>query len=283
MADSKLPIATTGATGNLGGRVALALADQGTIQRMLVRDLARAPVLMGATTAAFSYGDKRASVTALRGLKVLFMVSASESADRLERHQTFIDAAAEAGIEHIVYTSFAGAAQNATFTLARDHWATEEHIRASGMTYTLLRDNFYIDFLPALAGTDGVIRGPAGEGRVAAVCREDIGRVAVAVLNDPDRHANATYDLSGPEALTLTEVGAVISAVTGRVTSFYDESLEEARTSRQQWDPPPWQMDAWISTYVAIADGSLQQVTTVVEDLTARRPLSLRDFLIKGA
>ena len=94
------------------------------------------------------------------------MVSAAESADRLDQHRTFIDAAAEAGVRHIVYTSFLGAAPDATFTLARDHWVTEEHIRASGLAFTFLRDSFYLDFLPALAGEDGVIRGPAGDGLV---------------------------------------------------------------------------------------------------------------------
>jgi uncharacterized protein YbjT (DUF2867 family) len=109
------------------------------------------------------YGDRDAAAAALHGVDVLFMVSASESADRREQHRTFVDAAAAAGVRHVVYTSFLGAAPDATFTLARDHWATEEHLRASGMAFTFLRDSLYLDFLPALAGPDGVIRGPAGD------------------------------------------------------------------------------------------------------------------------
>ena len=100
------------------------------------------------------------------------MVSASESADRVAQHVAFIDAAARAGVGHVVYISFFGAAPDATFTLARDHYATEEHLRASGMDFTFLRDNLYADFLPALVGDDGVIRGPAGRGRVAAVAQD---------------------------------------------------------------------------------------------------------------
>ena len=76
------------------------------------------------------------------------MVSAAESADRLDEHKAFVDAAAEAGVRHIVYTSFCAAAPDCTFTLGRDHYATEQHIRASGMDWTFLRDNFYLDFLP---------------------------------------------------------------------------------------------------------------------------------------
>jgi uncharacterized protein YbjT (DUF2867 family) len=94
-----------------------------------------------------SYGDKFASKRALEGVETLFMVSAAESPDRLEQHRTFIDAASEAGVGHIVYTSFLAASADATFTLARDHYATEQHIVAAGIDHTFLRDSFYIDFM----------------------------------------------------------------------------------------------------------------------------------------
>ena len=78
-------------------------------------------------------------------------------------------AAAAAGVPHLVYTSYYGAAADATFTHGRLHAATEDHIRASGVPFTFLRDNLYLDFLPDLAGADGVIRGPGGSGAVSAV------------------------------------------------------------------------------------------------------------------
>jgi uncharacterized protein YbjT (DUF2867 family) len=158
--------------------------------------------------------------------------------------------------------------------------AAEEHIRASGMGFTFLRDNFYIDFLPELVGDDGVIRGPAGTGRVAAVARADIARAAVAVLVAPEDHTGATYDLTGPEALTLEEVAQVLSAHSGRSVSFHDETLEEAYASRRRWPAEQWEYDAWVSTYTAIAAGELAAVTDHVRTLTGRDPLSLRDFLV---
>ena len=142
---------------------------------------------------------------ALDGVKTLFMVSAAETEDRLQQHYTFVDAATAAGVQHIVYTSFFGAAPDSTFTLGRDHYATEEWIKASGMDYTFLRDNFYLDFLPLLAGEDGVIRGPAGDGVMAAVARADIARSAVTVLRDPALHVGRTYDLTGPEDISLAQ------------------------------------------------------------------------------
>src|SRR5213075_533516 len=126
-------------------------------------------------------------------------------------HRTFIRAAAEAGVGHLVYTSFAGAAPDAGFTLGRDHFDAEQAIDETGIPHTFLRDNFYLDLLPFFADEEGLIRGPAGDGRVAAVARADVADVAAVVLRSPAEHAGAAYELTGPEALTLTEVAARVS------------------------------------------------------------------------
>jgi NAD(P)H dehydrogenase (quinone) len=273
------PIAVTGATGRLGGRIARRLAGAGVPQRLLVRDPTRAPELPGAAVVRAPYDDADAVREALTGLETVLMVSASETPDRVDQHRTFIDAAAAAGVGHLVYISFYGAAPDATFTLARDHWATEQHIRDRGLPSTFLRDDLYADFVPALVGPDGVIRGPAGDGRVAVVAQDDIADAAVVVLRDPGPHAGRTYELTGPEALTLTEVAATVTAVTGRPVSYAPETMEEARASRAGYGAPDWQLDAWVSTYTAIADGSLAAVTTAVPDLTGRPATSLEQVL----
>lgn len=273
------PLGVTGATGNVGGRVARALAGAGVDQRLLVRDRSRAPALAGVDVAQASYGDGTAVRRALAGCRTVLMVSGSESPTRLDEHRTFVDAAADAGVEHLVYTSFYGAAPDATFTLARDHFATEEHIKASGMAWTFLRDNLYLDFVPHMAGADGVIRGPAGTGRVSAVARDDVATAAVAVLTDPAAHAGSTYDLTGPEAFTLAEAAALLSERTGRRVAFRDETLEEAFASRASYGAPGWQVEAWVSTYTAIAAGEMAGVSRDVERLTGRAPRGLRELL----
>ena len=273
----------TGVTGNIGGRVARLLATADVPMRMLVRDVSRAPSYPDVEVAQASYGDAEAVRRGLDGLGTLLMVSGAESATRVEEHRTFVDAAAAAGVQHLVYLSFYGASPDATFTLARDHHRTEQHIRASGMGWTFLRDNMYLDFLPGMAGADGVIRGPAGSGRVAAVARDDVAAVAVAVLTDASGHAGATYDLTGPEALTLAEAAAVMSRVLGRPHRFEDQSLKEAYASRGSYAAPAWQLDAWVSTYVAIARGDLAAVSDDVRRLTGRNPRSLADVIRPGA
>jgi NAD(P)H dehydrogenase (quinone) len=282
--DAQTPaIAVTGATGHVGGRVARLLSAAGIPARLIARDPARVPRLPGATTAQAAFGDRQACRAALEGIRTLFMVSADEASDRLEQHYRFIDAAAETGVEHIVYTSFFGAAPDAIFTLARDHFATEEMLRGSGLKHTLLRDNFYQDVLTEFAGPEGIIRGPAGNGRAGFVAREDVARVAAKILAEPMPHAGFTYELTGPESLSMAEAAAIITEATGKPTSFLDETVEEAYASRARYRAPGWQLEAWISTYTAIAHGELDKVTNDVELLTGQRPLSLRELLAQPA
>ena len=163
-------IGVTGSTGGLGGRIARRLADHGVEQRLLVRDAARAPRLEHASAIVFGgYDDADGMRRALDGIETLLLVSAAEDPDRVALHRGAVDAAVDAGVQRIVYTSFSAAAPDSTFTFGRDHFHTEEHIKQSGVAYTFLRDNLYVDFIPLLCGPEGVIRGPAGEGRVAAI------------------------------------------------------------------------------------------------------------------
>ncbi|MEV4169908.1 MULTISPECIES: SDR family oxidoreductase [unclassified Nonomuraea] len=271
---------TTGATGRLGGRVAALLASAGVEQRLVSRHATdQAPRLDRATAVDAGYGDRAAMRRALEGASTVLFVSASESSDRLEQHRTFVAAARDAGVAHLVYISFYGAAPAATFTLARDHWATEQYIRDSGLPFTFLRDNLYADFLPGMAGDDGVIRGPAGQGRVAAVAQDDIAEAAAAVLLRPGEHEGVTYDLTGPQALTLDEVAATLSRATGRTITYHPETEAEAYESRRVYGAPGWQVEAWVSTYLAIAAGELEGVTDAIPLLTGHPATSLEELL----
>lgn len=273
------PTAVTGATGRIGGRVARRLATKGAPLRLLVRDPDRAPELPGATSVVAPFADGPAVRAALEGVETAFLVSASESADRLEQHRAFVDAAASAGVRHLVYLSFQGASPESTFTFARDHHWTEEHIRNSGMEWTFLRDGFYADFMPGLVGDDGVIRGPGGEGRLAVVAQDDIADAATAVLLSPTDHSGRTYTLTGPEALSFGDIAAVIGEETGREVTYLDETLEQARESRAPYGAPGWEVAGWLSTYTAVAAGEHEEVTADVEALTGHPARSLRRVL----
>ena len=273
-------LAVTGVTGALGGMVSRALAEVGVSQRMLARTPSKAPALPDATVVEFDYADRTACETALSGVETLFFVSGREDEHRLSHHRTVVDAAAAAGVQHVVYTSFVGASPTSTFTLGRDHYATEQFLEASGVAYTFLRDNFYQDLLPYFIGNDGILRGPAGYGRAAFVARADVARVATAVLQDPEAHAGRTYDLTGPEALTLYEVATLLTTGLRRSVSYVDETVPEAYASRDHYGAPDWQVDAWVSTYTAIRAGELEQVSGDVEALTGRPATGLAQLLV---
>lgn len=273
-------IAVTGATGALGGRVATRLAGRGVAQRLVARDPSRLPPATdGADVAlASGYDDREAMTAAFRGAQTVFLVSAREAADRVAEHVSAVDAAVAAGVERIVYTSYLGAAPDATFTFGRDHYATEQHIRGTGLEFTFLRDSLYADFA-ALVVTDGVIAGPAGDGRVSWVARDDIADAAVAVLTG-DGHAGQTYDLTGPTARSLADTAALLSELSGREIRYVSETLEQAYASRAAFGAPRFEVDGWVTSYVAIAKGEMELVSDAVEQLTGRPAQDLRDYLV---
>ena len=272
-------IAVTAATGGMGGRVARRVAQRGVPQRLVVRDARRAPQLAEAEVAAAPGYEARAEMeAALDDVDTVFLVPANETADRVERHRTAVDAAVAAGVRRIVYLSFLACGPDATFTFARDHWHTEQHVRAAGVAFTFVRMSLYFDLLPSMIGADGVIRGPAGEGRFAPVSRDDLADVATAVLLG-EGHDGATYDVTGPSTLTLAEAAATMARVSGLPIRFEDETLEQAYASRSGYGAPDWEVAGWVTSYAAIGSGELDVVTDTVERLAGHPPVGLEAYV----
>jgi NAD(P)H dehydrogenase (quinone) len=268
-------IGVTGATGALGRRVVdrLAAADDVRL-RLVVRDAARAPRVPGAEVVESpgGYRDPRGLRAALDGVHTLYLVSAAEAEDRLRQHVDAVEAAAAAGVQRIVYTSFVGARPDAVFTLVRQHAATEAAIAATGVRHTFLRHNMYADFVPFFATLEdgrAVIAAPAGEGRVGFVSRDDLADVAAAVLLRDDGDLDgAALDVTGPEALSMAEAAAVLEEITGRPAEYRQQDVEEAWATRRPSGHPDWEVEGWVTSYLAIAAGELASVTDVVPRLT---------------
>ena len=282
MTDGRVPVVVTGATGHVGGRVARRLADAGVPQRLVVRDPGRAPALPKTEVVQASYGDRDALRRALHGATTVFFVSGAEAADRLAQHRNVVRAAAEVGVRRLVYLSFLGARPDATFTLARDHWATEQHIREHIPRFTFLRDSLYADFVPLMVGPDGVIRGPAADGAASVVARDDVAEVATAVLSAAEHsedHDGQTYDVTGPEALTMAQLAGELTRVVGRPISYVDETVAEAYASRAHYGAPDWEVAGWVTTYQAIAAGEAVAVSDTVPRLTGHPAVGFADLL----
>ena len=272
-------IGITGVTGKLGSYVADLVDKKGIASIHLARSPERATVYASAEIRKMVYANTPEVVEALKGIDVLLMVSARENPERVEEHKSFLDAAKLAGVQHIVYTSFYGADEKATFILSRDHAQTEAYIKKLGFTYTFLRDNFYLDFFIDIALENGEIRGPAGSGKVSAVARKDTSSVAAEILLNPKEWENQTLNLTGPEDLSMEEIVALLSKETGNAITYVDESVEEAYESRKKWPAQTWEYDAWVSTYTAIKAGEQAGVSTDVEKVLGRPAMSLIDVL----
>jgi uncharacterized protein YbjT (DUF2867 family) len=280
MVDGSLDVgfAISDVTGAVGGRVACRLASAGQSARLIVLDAGRDADLPEMEVVEASYRDPASMRRALAGVHTFFMIPVHEAPDRVQRHAAAVDAAVAAGVERIVYSSFVGAAPDATFTFARDHWHTEEHIRGTDLDFAFLRGNVYMDVLPWIVGTDGFIRGPAGDGRFAAVARDDVADVAVSVLRGED-HSGVTYDVSGPERLTLHQVAELFSRATGRGITYHAETIEEAYEARARYGAPDWEVEGWVTSLAGVACGEMDVVSGTVGELTGHAPMGLAEFL----
>jgi NAD(P)H dehydrogenase (quinone) len=187
-------------------------------------------------------------------------------------HRAFVDAAADAGIAHLVYLSFVNASPDAAFSHARSHAETEGHIRASGLPFTFLRTSYY-QFCLAAFFVDGVVRGPAG--RVGWVAREDCA-AAVAAAMTGDGHRNRTYDITGPQAPTLEESAETVGRLLGRTFPYVRED-----------DPKPggaeWKEGIRLRGTRAILQGELATVGDGVLRLTGREPVAIDDYVRANA
>ncbi len=274
-----MKLGITGATGKLGRGLVEKLKDKAEDLILIARSPERAVVPEGAEVRKGRYDDSEETIAALQGVEVLFMVSAKENADRVSEHKAFIDAAKKAGVRHIIYTSFYSAKEDATFTLARDHYYTEEYIKEQGFTYTFVRDNFYMDFFVDLVLEYGEIKGPAGDGKVSAVVRSDVAEVLAVLLKNPEKYENRTFRMTGSEDLSLKEICDRAGKILGKQISYIEETVEEAYESRKQWEAEAWEYDSWVSTYTAIKAGEQEGLSDDIREILGREPSSLEDCL----
>lgn len=271
-------ILITGASGQVGRRVAELLSKQGHALRLMVRDPSRAPTLAAAQTVQGDYADPRTLDAAFAGVESAFIVSGyAEAGVRAKLHKNAFDAAARARVKHIVYLSFQGASAKSKFPMSRDHYQTEQYLKASAISFTVLRDNMYMDILADTFNSKGVMRGPAGQGAVAWVSREDVARSAAAALSTRDG-SSAIYDITGPEAITMAVTAKRLSTLVGRTLRYQNESVDEGRKWRSALGAPVWEVDTWLGSYEAIAAGELERPSDAVLRLTGRQPLSLEEY-----
>ena len=276
----------TGASGQLGRRVVTLLAESGAGRLIAVTrtpekiaDLAE----RGAEVRRGSFEEPETLAAAFAGADRMLMIS-SDAIDRpgrrIQQHRNAVEAAARAGMKYIVYTSMPHP-EISPVIFAPDHLGTEQAIAASGLRYTILRDNWYTDFLvPTLtdAAAKRQLFSAAGEGGAAYVTREDCARTAVAALTFPET-ARRTLDVTGPEVVSFHELARIASEITGRTIEYIPVTPEERKRQFIAAGIPALFAEIMVSSQLAMAQGTMGPPSSTVNDLTGRAPTSVAEFL----
>ncbi|GAA1297442.1 NAD(P)H-binding protein [Saccharothrix xinjiangensis] len=222
-------IVVTGATGQLGRLVVTALLDRGVPAARVVaavRDPKKAEDL-GVTVREADYDRPETLAGAFEGAEEVLLISGNEVGRRVPQHRAAVDAARAAGVRLLVYTSVLHADTSAV-SVAPEHKATEEHIRASGVPFSFLRNGWYNENYEQTvrqALTTGVIPGAAADGRVASAARADYAAAAAAVLTG-EGHEGAVHELSGDTAWTMADLAGMITDVSGTEVLYQDMPAE---------------------------------------------------------
>jgi NAD(P)H dehydrogenase (quinone) len=208
-------------------------------------------------------------------------VSTAVLGNRVAQHSAAIDAAAAAGVGHVIYTSGENAGGELPYIVAREHGGTEDAVRARGLHLTALRNGLYAEFQVAAAArafASGELVHNNGAGRTAYVSREDCAAAAAAVLTT-DGHEDRVYEITGPELVSQADLAALVTEITGRAIEVVEIDDETAARALADVGLPPELARAYSSFGTAIREGLLRTVSTAVHDLTGREPRPVRKVL----
>ena len=279
-------IVVTGATGQAGSEVVRALAARGERVRAFVRDPGPARHKLGANVelAVGDLADPRSVRAALDGAGTLFL-SCADDPRRVGWETSAIDAAVAAGVRRVVKLSAVGAAPGSPVAFWDWHGRVEEHLRASGTGWVILRSSWYMSNLLAAAAqvaAEGRLYAPAGQARVAMIDPRDVGAAAAEVLLRPGLanpgHEGRTYLVTGPAAITFTEVAAGLSAAVGHRIEFTDIPGEAAEQAMIAGGMPAFVAGQIVRIFAQLRQGADRRVTATVQALTGNAPRDVAAF-----
>jgi uncharacterized protein YbjT (DUF2867 family) len=279
-------ILVTGATGTISTEVLAALDGRaGVTVRAAVRTAAKGAALRRANVAPvdFDYAQPDTVRAALAGVEALFLCTPFD-ARSVEFGKALVDAAKAAGVKRVVKLSAFGADIEPGITLGRAHREVEKHVEASGLAYTFLRPNNFMEnflgYYPPAA--DGNIYLPWGEGACSFIAAGDVGRVAAEALTKPE-HEGKAYTLTGPAAFTIAEAARVIGEVTGRAIRYVDVPEAAAEKAMLDQGMPGWMVSAMMELHGIDKAGYAAVVTDAVQTITGQPPVSFPSFAQKHA
>jgi uncharacterized protein YbjT (DUF2867 family) len=273
------PILVTGATGTIGRDVAKRLSEKGVSVRAAVRDQAKARRQFGSNIALapFDFENEKTFSGALEGVEKVFLLPPLLP-NQLAVMNAFVDAAKRAGVRHIVKLSAIGADDEKRPTAIKGHAANEQHIRESGVAFTFLRPNSFMqNFFTYFPPRNGAIYLPWGNGTASFVDTRDIASVAAKVLTS-DGHEGKIYTLTGPATLGIADIARILSEMTAREFKYVDVPEAAARDGMLQARVPPWQVDLVMELHAVNKQNRWSAVTSDIEKITGNPPTDFAQF-----
>jgi uncharacterized protein YbjT (DUF2867 family) len=275
-------ILVTGATGNVGSKVAKQLGERGVAFRAFVRDAAKASQVLGNDVEVVNgdFSDPDSIDRGLAGIDTLF-ISCAGVPERAELEGNVMDAAVRAGVGKVVKASAHGAEPGSPTAFLDTLGRSEQHLKESGLSHVLLRSTFYMTEL--LQGADdlkqsGMLFIPAGNAKIAMIDPNDVASVAVAALTE-EGHEGKSYHLTGPESLSFADVAEELSGVMGRKIEYVAVPDEGARGAMLEAGLDEWTADNVVALFGVLRGGISAQTTDTVAEVTGRQPRSMADFL----
>jgi len=291
MSNQQPVLMVTGASGNLGRQVLEALVASG-VKSVIAGT--RSPEKLGDSqargiiTRKVDFDQPATLPTAFAGVDRLLIISTNQEAGpgaRAKQQGAAISAAVSAGVKHIVYTSITRPQPGALLSIAPDDYATELALARSPLTWTVLRNNCYMEFLalslPNVIADRAFYAADGGCG-MGYVLRTDCAIAAATALSS-NVYENAMYDITGPAVVTLKEVAALIEEVSGIPIAVIQIAPSEMAGRLKASRVPPKLADFLVELHAATARGHFALATGDFEYLTGRKPTAVRDFLAESA
>lgn len=282
-------ILVTGATGNFGKTTIDFLLKKGIAEAnisALVRDETKAEDLKakGITIKVGDYDNYDSLLTAFQGVDKLLLVSATDIENRSKQQLNAVKAAKEAGVKHILYTSFERKNESETSPiafLAKSHIETDNAIKTSGMTYSIFRNNLYLEVLPMFFGEQVLETGiffPAGDTSAAYVSRKDLAEAVANVLVS-ENNESKEYAMNNVENYSMKNSADILSEITKNTVNYTSPSLEVYSDVLTKAGVPGEYVGMFVGFGAAIEQGEFYSNSTNLENLLDRKPISLQDFL----
>ena len=284
-------ILVTGATGHLGKAVTESLLSKTNAANIniLVRDAEKAADFKakGVNVKVGDYSDYQSLLAAFKGIDKLYLVSGNDIANRDGQQINVINAAKEAGVKQIVYTSFQRKNETASSPIsfvAASHLSTEQALKASGLTYTILQHGLYADMIPIFAGQqlleNHTIYLPAGNGKTAYSLRTDQAEAgAVVLLDETGKYDNKSIELAGSEALSWGQIADIIAKITGKPIVYVSPSVEDFTAALTKAGVPAEYVGLFAGFSKAAEEGEFENVNNELETIIGKKPVTVKAYL----